>query len=68
MKMAKIELPKLYRVTVTEYERGYGQRRLSEDYYDSEEDAKKACHEVNRHNTSTDAPDCYIKASYTKLS
>ena len=35
----------LFKVTMTEYERGYGQRPMGEKFFDNEEEAKKFCEE-----------------------
>ena len=35
----------LYKVTMTEYERGWGQRPMGEKFFDNEEEARKFCEE-----------------------
>jgi hypothetical protein len=52
----------LYKVTMTEYERGWGQRPMGEKFFDNEEEAKKFCKEY----FSGDI-DCYYRAEYTKV-
>jgi hypothetical protein len=61
--MAEVKNPgPLFKVTMTEYERGYGQRHMGEKYFDNEEEAKKFCegYFFGDH-------DCYFKATYTKV-
>jgi hypothetical protein len=52
----------LYKVTMTEYERGWGQRPMGETYFDNEAEAKKFCEEY----ASGDS-ECYFRASYTRV-
>jgi hypothetical protein len=52
----------LYKVTMTEYERGYGQRPMGEKFFDNEEEAKQFCKEY----FSGDL-DCYYRADYCKV-
>jgi hypothetical protein len=47
---------------MTEYERGYGQRRMGEKYFDNEEEAKQFCE-----NYFSGDPDCYFRADYEKV-
>lgn len=54
----------LYKVTMTEYERGWGQRPMGERYFDTEQDAIAFCKEYNR---EPGAPDCFFRASYQKV-
>ena len=54
----------LYKVTMTEYERGYGQRPLGERWFDTERDAIAFCKEYNK---DPGDPDCFFCASYTKV-
>lgn len=46
-----------------EYERGWGSKVESIEYFDNDEDAKARVSEFNSHNTATEAPDWYIVAS-----
>lgn len=52
----------LYKVTMTEYERGYGQRPMGEKFFDNEEDAKQFCKQY----FSGDS-ECYFRAEYCKV-
>jgi hypothetical protein len=62
--MAEIKLrTPVYKVTMTEYERGWGQRPMGEKYFDNEQDAKAFCEQWSDY---TD-PDCYYRASYTRI-
>lgn len=50
-------------VIFMEYERGWGSKVESIEYFDNDEDAKARVSEFNSHNTATEAPDWYIVAS-----
>jgi hypothetical protein len=52
----------LYKVTMTEYERGYGQRPMGEKFFDNEEDAKQFCKQYFSGNS-----ECYFRAEYHKV-
>jgi hypothetical protein len=52
----------LYKVQCTEYERGWGQRDMGTEYFTTEEEAKKFCEEY-----ASGDPDCYFRASYTRV-
>lgn len=54
----------VYRVTMTEYERGWGQRPMGERYFDCERDAIAFCKEYNK---DPGDPDCFFRASYTRV-
>lgn len=61
--MAEVRLnTPLYKVTMTEYERGYGQRPMGERFFDTEEEAKQFCIEY-----ADGDYDCFYRASYTKV-
>ena len=61
--MSEVKSPgPLYKVTMTEYERGYGQRPMGECFFDNEEEAKKFCEEY----ASGDS-ECYYRADYRKV-
>lgn len=63
--MAEVKLQgPLYKVTMTEYERGYGQRPMGEKYFDNEEEAKEFC---RRYNADPGDPDCFFRADYRKI-
>jgi hypothetical protein len=52
----------LYKVTMTEYERGWGQRPMGVTYFTTEAEARKFCEEY-----ASGDPDCYFRASYEKV-
>jgi hypothetical protein len=52
----------LYKVTMTEYERGWGQRDMGECFFDNEEEAKQFCKEY----ASGDS-ECYYRADYRQV-
>lgn len=54
----------LFKVTMTEYERGWGQRPMGERYFDCERDAKAFCEEYNR---DPGDPDCFFRADYRRI-
>lgn len=61
--MAEVKFPgPLYKVTMTEYERGYGQRDMGEKFFDNEEEAKAFCEKY-----FSGSPDCYYRAEYRKV-
>jgi hypothetical protein len=61
--MAQVHNPgPLYKVTMTEYERGYGQRPMGETFFTTEEEARKFCQEY----ASGDS-ECYYRADYRKV-
>ena len=61
--MAEVKFPgPLYKVTMTEYERGYGQRNMGEKFFDNKEEAKAFCEKY-----FSGDPDCYYRAEYRKV-
>ena len=61
--MAQVHnLGPLYKVTMTEYERGYGQREMGTRYFTTEEEAKQFCKQY----FSGDS-ECYFRAEYQKV-
>ena len=63
--MAEVTLrTPLYKVTMTEYEHGWGQRPMGERYFDTERDAQAFCNEYNRDPGDLD---CFFRASYTRI-
>jgi hypothetical protein len=62
--MPEITLPKAYKVTIMESERGWGQRIDEVKYFDNETDAKAYVNSFNSHNTATEVPDWYMYAQY----
>ena len=62
--MAEVRLNGLYKVTMTEYERGYGQRDMGTKFFDNEAEAKAFVIEYNK---DLGDPDCYYRADYRKV-
>jgi len=63
--MARIEVKTAYCVKFTEYERGWGQKHLSTEYYDNEAEARQRAIDYNKkHNNLDYAPDWYVRADY----
>lgn len=65
--MAQVELKqKLFKVTLTEYDRwSHGPEVLETLYFDNETEAKEYAVNYNRTNNNKDyVPDCYIRADY----
>jgi hypothetical protein len=63
--MARIEVKTAYRVSFTEYERGWGQKEWSTEYYDNAEEAKAVADAYNKeHNNKDYVPDWYVIARY----
>ena len=63
--MAEIQFKgPVFKVVMTEYERGWGQRPMGERFFDSEADARAFCDEYNR---EPGDPDCFFRASYTQV-
>jgi len=60
--MAEVKLTGLWKVTMREYERGYGQRDMGTKFFDNEEEAKRFCEEY----FSGDS-ECFYRAEYTKV-
>ncbi len=52
----------LYKVTMTEYESGYGQRHMGETFFTTEEEAKQFCKEY----ASGDS-ECFYRAEYRRV-
>ena len=62
--MAEVKLTGVYKVVVTEYERGYGQRDMGTKFFDNEQEAKEFC---RKYNEDAGDPDCYYRADYRKV-
>ena len=62
--MSEVKLGTLYKVTMTEYERGWGQRPMGEKFFTTEAEARAFCEEYNR---DPGDPDCYYRAEYRKV-
>lgn len=54
-----------FKVELTEYERGYGQRHWDTWYFDNQDEARRAAINYNKeHNTAASPPDWYVRAEY----
>jgi hypothetical protein len=65
--MPRITAPNViaFKVNLTEYERGWGQKHWDTWYFDNEYEAKQAAIDYNlEHNTLDSAPDWYVRADY----
>ena len=65
--MARITKPNVqaFRVTLTEYERGWGQKPWDDIYFDNEAEARQRAINYNtEHNNLKEAPDWYVRAEY----
>jgi hypothetical protein len=65
--MAQIPKPNVraFKVELTEYERGWGQRPWETLYFDNESEARRFAEDYNRkHNNLDSAPDWYVRADY----
>ena len=61
MPEVKMKTP-LFKVTMTEYEKGWGQRPMGEKFFDNEAEAKKFCEDY-----ASGDYECFYRASYTKV-
>lgn len=57
-----VNVKSLYKVQMTEYERGYGQRDMGTCFFDNEEEAKQYCKEY-----ASGDEDTFYRASYSKV-
>lgn len=64
--MAEVKAPQaLYKVELTEYERGWGSKPWEDKFFDNESEARKWADDYNnKHNTATEVPDWYVVARY----
>jgi hypothetical protein len=65
--MARIPKPNVraFKVQLTEYERGWGQKPFDTVYFDNEAEARQWAVDYNReHNNLDSAPDWYVRADY----
>ena len=65
--MAQIQKPvvQAFKVELTEYERGWGQKHWDTVYFDNEAEARQYAIDYNRkHNNLPSAPDWYVRADY----
>lgn len=54
-----------YKVVLTEYERGYGQKHWDTVYFDNEDEARQYALDYNtKHNNKPYVPDWYVRAEY----
>ena len=55
----------VYKVVLTEYERGWGQRHWDTIYFDNAREARVYAENYNiKHNSEHSAPDWYVRADY----
>ena len=64
--MAEVKITKpLYKVELTEYERGWGSKHWDTKFFDNEAEARAWANAYNNeHNNLPEAPDWYVSASY----
>jgi hypothetical protein len=63
--MAQITKPTAFRVELTEYERGWGQKPWDILYFDNKAEARKYADDYNKeHNNKDYVPDWYVVAEY----
>lgn len=64
--MAEVKNPKaLFKVELTEYERGWGQKPWEDKFFDNETEARKWADDYNNeHNNKSEVPDWYVMARY----
>lgn len=60
--MAQVNPGPLYKVIMTEYERGWGQRDMGTAYFTTQEEAERFCKEY-----ASGDPDCYFRATWQKV-
>lgn len=63
--MAKVEIENMWKVVITEFERGWGQRVDETLYFDNEQEARDYARNYNtKHNPPGPVPDWYMTADY----
>lgn len=64
--MAQVKFTQnVFKVQLTEYERGWGQKPWDTVYFDNEAEARKYADDYNNtHNNEPSAPDWYVVARY----
>ena len=65
--MAQIQKPvvQAFKVELTEYERGWGQKHWDTVYFDNEAEARQYAIDYNlKHNNKDYVPDWYVRADY----
>ena len=60
----RVNLKEIYKVQITEYERGWGSKVDEILYFDNEKEAKDFASEYNSRNTSSTTHDWYMQAEY----
>ena len=58
----ELQFKNLFKVTMTEYERGYGQRPMGTKFFDTEAEAKAFCLEY-----ASGDYECFYRASYERV-
>ena len=65
MPMIAKPIVQAFKVTLTEYERGWGQKPWDVWYFDNEAEARQAAINYNlKHNNASSTPDWYVRADY----
>ena len=66
--MAEVKVVQtLYKVQLTEYERGWGQKPWDEKFFDNADEARKWAKDYNeKHNNLDYVPDWYVRADYVR--
>jgi hypothetical protein len=62
--MAEVRVSHLYKVTMTEYESGWGQRPMGTKFFDNEAEAREYVRAFNARNTEIAVPDWYMIAEF----
>ena len=62
--MAEIKIGNVYKVEISEYERGWGSKIDEVKYFDSESSTLQFVNQYNSGNTESSAPDWYMVAQY----
>lgn len=67
--MTRVEKPQaigtVFKVTLTEHERGYGQKPWEPVYFDNESEARQYARDYNvKYNNEDTVPDWYVVANY----
>ena len=60
----RVDLNKVFKVSVLEYERGWGSKVDEVIYFDNEPEAKEYVNKFNSRNTEIRVPDWYMVANY----
>jgi len=64
--MAEVKLNgPIFKVELTEYERGWGEKHWDTKYFDNESEARKWAYDYNvKYNSENEVPDWYVRAEY----